>query len=330
MHEAADVGRRENGDKTDLALKGRVAFSGAAIEANDHQKPIVDDGPIETVTMVPRASFAPFYLEGAVKDWSDEQARIAGRKRYLPRFPQAKPDAALAEIRMHLQKQVARLSPEARAKPDNKSKLRLLKEAEGRELRCSSRIRLHNVTAEEIGLVLFALTHGGDSKKPYRHQIGRAKPYGAGQLRVVSARLTLEANGPEGNALLKAPTDEEKPGPGREGFCPGASELTGFVRANASHRPFLEALKEHMHEPANSRGADQHVLAKFPETRAVEQFLVASDPNEGVKMATQVEDGGLYLKIADHRRLKQQTMMLRNGRARAERPKIVLPADPAR
>ena len=49
-------------------------------------------------------------------------------------------------------------------------------------MRFSSRIRLHNVTAEEIGLVLYALGHGGDPKKPYRHQIGRAKPYGAGEV----------------------------------------------------------------------------------------------------------------------------------------------------
>ena len=58
VHEAADVGRGDNGDESDLALKGRVAFSGARIEASDRQRPIVDEAPIETVTMAPRASFA--------------------------------------------------------------------------------------------------------------------------------------------------------------------------------------------------------------------------------------------------------------------------------
>jgi CRISPR-associated protein (TIGR03986 family) len=325
VHEAADVGRSAAGDETDLALKGRVAFSGARIGKTDKQDPVVD-APVETVMMSPRASFSPFYLRGKVKDWSDEKARIAGRKVYPPRFSGTAPNAALAAIRDHLDKQVTRLTPRARANSDSKSTLRLLKEGKGGELRFSSRIRLHNVTAEEVGLVLFALTHGGDPGKPCRHLIGRAKPYGAGQLRVVSARLTLEANGPEGLALLKAPDDEEKPGAHQEGFCPGDSMTTGYRGENVSHRPFLQALEKHMRDPGRAFGTEALALREFPATRAVQQFLGAADPREGAKMRAQAQDDGLYLKIADHQRLKKQTKLRRGGHAEAERPEILMPA----
>ena len=76
--------------------------------------------------------------------------------------------------------------------------------------------------AFSIFLILFVLTHGGDPAKPFRYMIGRAKPMGAGQTRVVSATLNLEANTHEGKPLLHAPEDREKSAGGREGFCPGA------------------------------------------------------------------------------------------------------------
>ena len=150
-------------------------------------------------------SFGPFYLQGSVKDWSDETARIAGRKRYPPRHanaPDEAPDEALRQIRNHLKSQLKRLTVKALDNAETKNRLSLLKAKNGGVLNFSSRIRLHNVRAEEIGLVLWALTHGGDDGRTYRHMIGRAKPYGAGQLRLARATLSLQANGREGAKLL--------------------------------------------------------------------------------------------------------------------------------
>jgi hypothetical protein len=80
-----------------LARKGRIGFGFAALQ--DKEIATLTD-VITTTAMAPRASYAPFYLRGPIKDWTDEatnrrkeDARIAGRKRYFPRFP-GREDAA--------------------------------------------------------------------------------------------------------------------------------------------------------------------------------------------------------------------------------------------
>ena len=160
--------------------------------------------------MAPRASFAPFYLRGPIKDWTDEarngnsgEARLAGRKRYFARFPAPRLASAEADI-------VAALSGlNNTTSPDTQSRLRLLKPAAPNgELVFSGIIRLHNVTAEEIGALLWTLTHGGEARKPYRHMIGRAKNVGAGQARVKSLRMKLTAHAGKAskeNLLTTAP-----------------------------------------------------------------------------------------------------------------------------
>ena len=66
----ADSRTRKEGDHppSELARKGRVAFSFAKLTDTTGAEPAA---PIETVMMGPRASFAPFYLRGKIKDYSD-------------------------------------------------------------------------------------------------------------------------------------------------------------------------------------------------------------------------------------------------------------------
>ena len=51
--------------------------------------------PEKTVMGAPKASYAPFYLSGAEKDWSSATAQLAGRKRYLARHDGAKAESAI-------------------------------------------------------------------------------------------------------------------------------------------------------------------------------------------------------------------------------------------
>lgn len=236
------------------ALKGRIAFSGARIEAKGQQKP-VEKGAIDTVMMTPRASFAPFYLKGVIKDWSDEKALVAGRKIYPARFAPGEAPSAIDVIRARLKQQRDALPLEMRNKKELGSRLKFLENEGGGELRFTSRIKLHNVTAEEIGLILFVLTHGGDAGKSCRHMLGRAKPFGAGQLRIVSARLALDANLPAQEELLQPH--------GTEGF---------------SHAPFLKAFVEYMQNAEHYWGEDKAKAAAFPNSAPVREFLGASDP----------------------------------------------------
>ncbi|MFD2233154.1 TIGR03986 family CRISPR-associated RAMP protein [Phaeospirillum tilakii] len=188
----------EGGDEQprSIARKGKVAFSFGTI---DSKTTPVKVGPLmTTVMMAPRPSFAPFYLAGPLKDYSDSEARLAGRKRYLPRYDGG---ASCTTIEPMLRRQIENIRNNTpnRAQGDNpniQTRLRFLVPDQGRkEFSFTSTIRLHNVGREEIGAVLWALTHGGEQEK-YRHMLGRAKPFGAGQIRVDRVALTLRANRP--------------------------------------------------------------------------------------------------------------------------------------
>jgi CRISPR-associated protein (TIGR03986 family) len=280
VHEARDLGRDESNEGE--ALKGRVAFSGARIKAEGSQEP-VEREVFDTVMMTPRASFAPFYLKGTVKDWSDENTLVSGRKIYPARFAHEDKPSSLSVIRKRLAQQINALPPEMRGKKELRSRLKFLVDGSGGELRFSSRIKLHNVTAEEVGLLLFVLTHGGvlthgdSDAKPYRHMLGRAKPFGAGQLRVVSARLALEANVrlQEGASRLQPPSEKEQAGANREGFCPPPSE----TKPSFSHKPFLDAFVGYMRRPGSCGGNDAEKPANFLNSVPIRQFLGGSDPS---------------------------------------------------
>ena len=82
-----------------IARKGRLAFGFATPKNGDFTHwPPKNEPPIETIMGAPKPSYAPFYLVGESKDYSDDNhARLAGRKRYIARQRQgdADPRAAL-------------------------------------------------------------------------------------------------------------------------------------------------------------------------------------------------------------------------------------------
>lgn len=269
-----------------LARKGRVAFSFARLE-NPGDVTLSD--PVETVMMGARASFAPFYLRGKTKDYSDAMARIAGRKRYLPRFPRGDDGGseknATEEVKRLLRRQVEVLRANGAQISDKvTTRLRFLQAKPGRTMRFESRIRLFNVTAVELGAVLWALTFGGEPEK-YRHMIGRAKPFGAGQVRVAKARLDVEAN--VGASAMIAPAGGA--GPSDSG-------------SDADHRPFLKAFESCMtgHVPS-WRG-----------TSTVTEFLKASDPERGAALAAKGKLGYLPLRVDVRGRAENPYKLLRD------------------
>ena len=168
-----------------VAQKGRIAFSFARIDASQ----VRESKQINTVMMGPRASFAPFYLRGDFKDYSDGSAMLSGRKRYLPRYTDSGRKAAGGAVFGALS---AMISREQEKNLNVQTALKFLVPADGEEFKFTSRIRLHNVSRAELGAVLWVLTFGGISN--CRHMLGRARPFGAGQLRARIARLDVKAN----------------------------------------------------------------------------------------------------------------------------------------
>ncbi len=174
-----------------LQRQGRISF-GFAI-AEDSQA-FEQGGTVRTIMGGPQPSFAPFYLTGKIKDWSNPHSRLAGRKRYVPRYSGT---GGQPRIHEHLQEQVTRaqagLKPGQTLSEKVFTSLRLLKPRENAVFK--GRIRLFNVTPVELGAVLWALTFGGNDK--YRHMLGHAKPFGAGQVRMELANLTVRPNNPD-------------------------------------------------------------------------------------------------------------------------------------
>ncbi len=226
----------------EVARKGRVAFSAAHLPPGTRAqiRPAID-----TVMMGPKPSFAPFYLAKDEKGFLDYSSpakpRIAGRKRYPPREAGAGgPQAALAGLRQRLELQVSRIHDMTGKPPGNQlvTRLRFLLPAENSTLAFTSEVRLFNVTQAELGLVLWALTFGGEQHK-YRHMLGRAKGFGAGQLKLDVTGLDVEWN------EEKAPTGFEKIGPGH--FTPFLDRFQDHVapagRARDRWLAIIEALR---------------------------------------------------------------------------------------
>lgn len=263
------------------ALKSRLRFSGARIGAASARV----TANIETVMMGSRASFAPFYLAGE-KNWSSEAALPAGRKRYPPRS-----QATLDAVRARLKQQLAMGGGEA-----TRTRLKLLTDAEGTAgPEFTSRIRFHNVTSVEFGLLLFALTHGGHLGRanPYRHAIGRAKPFGAGKIRVEAIKMRAR----DGTAL------------------------------NPCLDQYLNAFVDHMNGgELNFWGDEAPKLGEFPNTRAIHEWLYSSNPanSDGGDCLEGADagNGGVYLQLS-HRPNPYQELR-KVGRT----PNRLLPAAP--
>jgi hypothetical protein len=270
VYDSPDLGLGEGQEPPlNAARKGRVAFGFAYLTKD---APAAETTVIRTVAMAPRASFAPFYLRGPVKDWTDEaldsalsgKARLAGRKRYFARYPREKLVEAENGIVQTLQ---SRRSGES---AEMESKLRLLRpQAPGGELVFRGKIRLHNVSAEEVGALLWTLTHGGDTAKPYRHMIGRAKNAGAGQARVKSLRVKLTAHPGKGSRadLLKDAEPWETQGADGGWAAPGSQSLG----------PFLRAFETYM------KNSDKN----WPQADDIREFLGACDPAAGAGLRSE-------------------------------------------
>lgn len=189
--DSADVPDGAATPPSSLARKGRVAVGFATVAGPTPQ--VFPAGPapaIRTTMMGPRASFAPHHLVGPEKHWSstNENTRLAGRKRWFPRFAPAAADGGAWPAAQAMVQQDTTL-PADDAGERTVSRLRFLVPAPGAELRFRGELRVHNLLAQEVGALLWVLTHGG--REDRRHMLGRAKPFGAGQMRVEA--IALEA-----------------------------------------------------------------------------------------------------------------------------------------
>ena len=275
-HVVEDHATPRDDDRPGAARKGRVAVGFAELDDGCETR---ESEAVRTVMMAPRPSYAPFYLAGQVKDWS-VPPKPAGRKRYPPRFPGVDPKA-LGVIRETLE------AWRGEGRGELISTLRFLEPAApGREIAFRGAIRLHNVTAVEVGALLWTLTHGGDPVKPFRHMIGRAKGAGAGQARVARLRLSLRPNAEAARAHLGPPEPWELPGEGREGWTdPDGIGLAPFLRAFEAHMrtrvpswPDTEQLREHLGAASPALGKDvSRTWMRLPTHQRLRNAVKAAD-----------------------------------------------------
>jgi CRISPR-associated protein (TIGR03986 family) len=298
-----------------FARKGRVAFSFATLKEGK----ATPSATVRVIQSAPRASFSPFYLKpskpgqlGCEADYSAENPpRLAGRKRYLPR--DTKPDhegrrKKIADMGERQRQAVMNSSGGRPPSAEIESRLRFLLPATDRPLVFKGEIRLHNVTKAELGAVLFALTHGGNPNKPYRHMLGRARPFGAGQMRLRALDLAVEAN--DDSKIVQRDQDEKLSADTRTGFCRSDS--------CASLKPFLHAFVEFM------RGRPG--LKAFPQLPSILEFLGASEP----AYAAGREDRLDYMPLREFNDIRKAVKARKDGqppaRPQAQQDGRLLPA----
>ncbi len=277
----------------DLARRGRIAVGFATVSTDTAA---TETEILDTVMGVPRASFAPFYLAGRFKDYSSEESdtRLAGRKRYLARYPNDRAQQAETALRKRLRYQITRLRTSGTQVSERiLSRLRFLVPAQpGRPLAFQGDIRLHNVSAAELGAVLWVLTHGAPTEKRYRHLIGRAKPFGAGQMRVKALTLSLQPNDKAAMDLVlpAAPAELPEPNAKREGW------LTPDSRSMA---PFLSAFANHM----------RTYRPDWPQVPDVAEYLATADPSVGAHIAGDTDETLIYPALKDFNRIREFTKL---------------------
>lgn len=192
VHEEADFASPAAEGQPAAALKGRIAI-GFAEPSEGSSFALWPEGPVQTIQGTPKPSFAPFYLVGRHKDWSDPDARLAGRKRFLPRRGQESEEEACEGLHQLLKKQSDAYREATGSDPPEAvgSRLRFLRPKSGKGC-FEAKMRLHNVRDYELGALLWALTFGGNVG--CRHMLGRGKPFGAGQIAVVAITGNLHWN----------------------------------------------------------------------------------------------------------------------------------------
>lgn len=278
VFEPDELGKDADGSTAprEIAHKGRISFGFATAESaacREHEQ-------VATVMMGPRASFGPFYLRGD-KDWTADHARLAGRKRYFPRFA----DLATTGAREAVAAKVfVTLKGWTGENAETQSRLQYLESASpDQQIVFRGTIRVHNVSAEELGMLLWALTHGGDPAKPFRHMLGRGKAAGAGQVRVKTVLLKLAGNDAAADGLLAPPEAWEQTGDGLEGWTDGPQSLAPFLRQ------FEDYMRAH--------------ISSWPLTAPVLECLGAASPSRG-EAATR--DGrAVYLALSQFREVRK-------------------------
>lgn len=228
-----------------VALKSRVSMGDLrwAPEDGGSSKPLLSDAryQAETVLAQPKPSFHPSYLDQSkstldargkrmYKSILDPDARLRGWKRY--------PVRPASEIEL--------VEPPKNGAPSN-SVLKPLKEG----ARFKGRIRMHNVTPQELGAVLWALGFGHRTfaePSSRRHALGLGKPFGFGQvsLRVLAHRVDMNKSSAPRMELEEALQAFESY---MENQCPGWSrsealrELLAMAEPERGHRSRLRPLK---------------------------------------------------------------------------------------
>ena len=268
VNEAEDYGRAERagGDTlkpADHARRGRIRF-GFATTADPAV--LKSRRAVLGIQGEPKPSFGPFYLKGEKTHAAPAAAAgLAGRKRYLPRFPGAQTMAAAIPAVEQAFCETA--TAKTRAADLTSSELCFLTPKDAKSaMEFSSEIRMTNVSPVELGAVLWALTFGRGwddaGPCPQRHLLGRARPFGAGQTAVASVSGTIRMNAsPERAAALRVRYDFPVGAPVR-------SEGAGVEKCRDAFKAFTKAMG----------GAD------WARSAPVVELLEASDPatNEGM------------------------------------------------
>lgn len=242
-------------------LKGRVSIGFAHCMNKPDE---IDETELQTTIMgTPRASFAPFYLRGAVKDWSVIEHGVAGRKRYPTRYEGGTgQEAIMNTLASWKGKEADRRSDEIF------SKLKFLTATGEVLLRFRGKIKLHNVTKAELGAIIWCLLLGGQADSPYRHMIGRAKNAGAGQARVDRINADIRPHSENPQKLEWARGD-------------ALDTLNEYIEAFASHmRKFTPA---------------------WPDIAPVQDLLAVSDPS--LWSSEQARERLRYLSLPEHGQL---------------------------
>ncbi len=184
------------GEKPEQALKGRVSFETALVQV---QPALTASSP--TILNGPKPSYFPNYIKQKtapstahklqgdtyatyVKSQGNDKPEIRGYKRY-PVRPEA-----MAKVQELNNDQIAN------------TKVQVQLHTLPKDQKFTSRVVFHNLKAEELGGLLYALTWGGDSN--LRHSIGMGKSFGFGQLSCQVAIKELLANDPEQTATHNA------------------------------------------------------------------------------------------------------------------------------
>lgn len=158
------------------AWRSRVRFGLARLAQGQTARPL---GPRRALTMQPRASYWPFHLRPAPAgggperirhpvDWSSQDSRLAGRKRY--------------PARNHANPSLPRAPNQS---DEQENDLVFLDASAGRPLVFRSAIRFHNILPAELGGLVWAIglgNHDPAMTRRRRHMLGRAKAFGYGQL----------------------------------------------------------------------------------------------------------------------------------------------------